>query len=337
MYNNTNSSHPDRFAGQYPPPPPLTSPIVEAPEPQPQNTFSTPIQHYQETSYNHINYTSSPPIQPQHYNQQYTTTQPQPQPHYQEPIIQPQQEVYFPPPVAVYNSHQPSSSGYYSSHVVTTPLDEERHIGGEQPLEDYLRQEREEYMKHENSNKSTPYNEYSNILVSEEQQKEPEKIPMVQKQQDEPRPSRKERKRIEKLKQEAAATYQPYVTKPTLAPQENEAEGYRPRPYDDKSSKPCCCCYNPAITCCSFFCLLISVAFCAAGIGLIIASKVVSDKCNNECANVIDQAQNACSTVCSKVLHDGMFYGGIVVAGLAAIAIIWKLIMWTCAGYSQRR
>jgi hypothetical protein len=323
MYNNNNNnSHPDPFAGQYPPPPSLTSPIVE-PQPQIQNTFSTPIQHYQESDYNHVNYTSTPPAPP--------------------PPSQPlhQQEVYFPPPIPAYSDNnyhnnsynqQQQQPSYYSSNLAT---DEERNIGvsgNEQPLEDYLRQEREEYMKHENNNnKSTPYNEYNNVLGEE-------KEPMVQKQEESSRPSRKERKRIEKLKQEAAATYQPYVTKPALAPQENEAESYRPKPYEKERKGGCdCCCYNPAITCCSFFCLLISIAFCCAGIALIIASKVVSDKCNNECANVIDQAQSACGTICSKVLHDGMFYGGIVVAGLSAIAIIWKLIMWTCAGYSQRR
>ncbi|KAI8049799.1 uncharacterized protein B0P05DRAFT_563438 [Gilbertella persicaria] len=146
---------------------------------------------------------------------------------------------------------------------------------------------------------------------------------------------RKERKRLKK-QQAIEAQYEPHLARPTYAPL-NEAETYRYRPQEDRGRSPCCCCYNPAITCCSFFMLLVSCAFLAAGVAMMIGSKVVQDKCNNECTNVSDSIANACSTVCNKVLHDGLLYGGAVVAGLAGIAIIWKIVMWTCAGYSQRR
>ncbi|CAO3646162.1 unnamed protein product [Mucor hiemalis] len=300
MYNNNNNSHPDPYAGQYPAPPPLVEhqpPIVSIPMEPPQ------------------------PSQPM-----YSYSPPQPQDMYPpQPQYPPQQHVYS-PPIDYYN---------YNPHMALTPsADEERHLTGvtndyhrDNSLDDYLRQERAEYLKHE-----IPLNEP--IQSAPPKVTEEEKTPMVLKESSPP--SRKERKRIEKLKkQHGDAMYAAYVTKPTVAP-ENEAETYRPKPYEEQSKSNCCCCYNPAITCCSFFCLLISVAFFAAGVALMIASKVVTDKCNNQCASVIDQAQEACGTLCSKVLHDGMLYGGAVVAGLAGIAIIWKLIMWTCAGYSKR-
>ncbi|KAI8328375.1 hypothetical protein BC941DRAFT_445107 [Chlamydoabsidia padenii] len=128
---------------------------------------------------------------------------------------------------------------------------------------------------------------------------------------------------------------------PMLVPY-HEAEAYRPKYYDDRSSGCNCCCYNPAMTCCSCFCFLISLAFLAGGIALIIAAKVIGDKCNAQCGDVVDKASSygvsaqPCDAICGKVVHDGMFYGGIVVAGLAAIAAIWKIFMWMCAAGSRR-
>jgi hypothetical protein len=131
--------------------------------------------------------------------------------------------------------------------------------------------------------------------------------------------------------------YTPYsAAKPTPPPM-NEADSYKPRPvYNDKNNRDCCtvcCCYNPAMTCCSCFCMLFSLAFVAAGIALMVASKIMEEKCSYQCDGLIPQAQ--CGTICSTVLHDGMFYGGIVVAGLAALSVVWKIIRWTCAGCSR--
>lgn len=305
-----NTSHPDPFAGQYPPPPPLQTPVTEEPTFS-TPAFSTPVYH-------------TPPVHtpPAHQNYQpYSQDVYAAQPYVTAPTQLTHQEAYVPPPT---NYYQPQN--YYNAAP-----DEERHVQGindyhneQNSLDEYLRQEREEYMKHE----VPKTEEIKNIPYYKEEIDEPEKTPMVQK----PILSRKERKKLEKQQLE----YKPYVVAPTLAP-ENEADSYKPKPYKENEKSGCnCCCYNPAITCCSFFCLLISVAFLAAGVAMMIASKVVTDKCNNKCADIIDQAQNACGTICSKVLHDGMLYGGIVVAALAAIAIIWKIIMWTCAGYSKR-
>jgi hypothetical protein len=303
MYNNNNNRDP--FAGQYPPPPPL-EPQVQQPE---QPYYNNNNSYLYDT-----NVYSPPPIVP------------------------------HPPVNAYYPSEpQPPAQQYYN-------IDEERHIQGvnNQPLDSYLRQEREEYLKQSQSTKPTnqiiPLNSNSSVKLEEEDLLVAEKTPMMA--ASDQKPSRKERKRIEKIKKdhEAAEASGVYYGAPTtgytaskpMPPPENEPESYRYRPHEEKPGNNCCCCYNPAITCCSFFCLLISCAFLAAGIALMIAAKVVSDKCNNQCGDMIEQAQSACGTICSKVLHDGMFYGGIVVAGLAGIAIIWKLIMWTCAGYSKK-
>lgn len=300
MYNTT---HPDPFAGQYPPPPPIQSPVTEEPIFTAPAGFATPPAGFVAPAFAEPVYAD------------YHTPHNQAYPDYHTP-----QDSYVPPPSTYY----PPQQSYYH-----TP-DEERQVEGvtdyhnnndQNSLDEYLRQEREEYMKHEN--KVDVYKDAA--LVNE-----PERVPMVQNSP----VGRKERKRLEKLEKQNL-NYEPYLAKPTVAPQ-HEEEGYKhQRPYEEKKS-PMCCCYNPAITCCSFFCLLISVAFLAAGVAMMIASKVVTDKCNNQCSNVIDQAQNACDKLCSKVLHDGMLYGGVVVAALAGIAILWKLIMWTCAGYSKR-
>ncbi|KAI7868572.1 hypothetical protein BDF14DRAFT_533187 [Spinellus fusiger] len=120
----------------------------------------------------------------------------------------------------------------------------------------------------------------------------------------------------------------------------NEADFYRPRPYRQDQRQQCnCCCYNPTMTCCSCFCMLIAIAFCAAGIALVIASKVITDKCSAQCIDLITQVASgseSCSTLCGKVAHDAMFYGGIVVAGLAGLSIVWRGMMWVCAGYSRK-
>lgn len=223
-----------------------------------------------------------------------------------------QQEVYVPPPTHhqdVYmpphtqqEAYIPPANDYYNHSNDYY----ERTDTGQTSLDAYLRQEREEYLKNESKPQDTiPLNQ------------DPEKAPMLE-------------------NQNKASDYQPYLAKPTVAPQ-NEAAGYQYTPYEPKKNRSCnCCCYNPAITCCSFFMLLISIAFCVAGIALIIASKVISSKCDNSCSGVSDRVASACDTICNTVLQNGLFYGGIVVAALAGIAIIWKLVMWTCAGYSQR-
>lgn len=135
-----------------------------------------------------------------------------------------------------------------------------------------------------------------------------------------------------------------YPTGPMMAP-ENEADAYRPKVYqreEHRRSGCNCCCYNPAMTCCSCFCFLISLGFLAAGIALIIASKVITDKCNTQCGEAAEKAasygvdDNPCDSICGKVVHDGLLYGGIGVTALSGIAVIWRLFMWMCAAGSRR-
>lgn len=311
---------PDPYAGQYPPPPPMSGD-------------------------NHSQLQMSTPQLPQELHQH----APQPQPHEQN-VYQYHQEYqstpvfHTPEHQAHYDPRLSYDTGYLNS--APRPHDEESNLHGKneysdpnsQTLEDYLRQEREERERQQQVSvaNESPYkapasntsavNDYTDEY--ENHQSTPEKTPMV---------SKPFWKKDKKKKEDPNDRYnQPFYAKPTHAP-ENEAETYK-RPLDYNQRSRCnCCCYNPAMTCCSCFCMLISIAFVAAGIALIIASKVITNNCNNKCSDIPEEAQAACGTICSKVLHDGMFYGGIVVAGLAGIAVLWRGIMWTCAGCSQRR
>ncbi|KAG1329573.1 hypothetical protein G6F62_007615 [Rhizopus arrhizus] len=304
MYSN----HPDPYAGQYPPPPPLTD---------------NAIPHHPDPS--QAAYHITPPPMPQ--EQPYYPNLPQPVPH-----VSFEQERYTPPPLQDTHYSPPIQAMPEYSHQLAepsyTPYNEEIKAetrNNQDSLKEYLRHEREEYMKHQPQNyndQEKQTEEYQELLVDSEKPLSKKETNKLKKQQEQ-----ENRKRQE---------YVPYVAQPTLASY-NEAETYRQDPYQRPSSRGCnCCCYNPAMTCCSCFWMLLSVAFLAGGIALIIASKVVSDRCNSECGDVIQQAQEACGTICKKVVHDAMLYSGIVVAGLAGIAIIWRLVMWTCAGYSRR-
>ncbi|KAI7873891.1 hypothetical protein K492DRAFT_200381 [Lichtheimia hyalospora FSU 10163] len=99
---------------------------------------------------------------------------------------------------------------------------------------------------------------------------------------------------------------------PTMAP-ENEAESYRPKTYKRHEDS-------------------------AAGIALIVAAQVIQGKCEDKCGELPEQLSDAaetCGTICGKVVHDGMFYSGIGVTALAGLAVVWRLVMWTCAGCSK--
>jgi hypothetical protein len=75
------------------------------------------------------------------------------------------------------------------------------------------------------------------------------------------------------------------------------------------------------------FCLLISVAFVAGGIALMIYAKVAKGNCDQALNGVKQAAQPLCDTV----LYDALFYGGIVVTVLAGIGALWQLMMCLCA------
>jgi hypothetical protein len=80
-----------------------------------------------------------------------------------------------------------------------------------------------------------------------------------------------------------------------------------------------CCCFG--ISFCACICTIILALFFLAGIGLIVATKIIGDKCTDN------------TGICGQVLHDGFLYGGIVLAGTSALIIIWRIIRWY--GYTR--
>ncbi|CEP16886.1 hypothetical protein [Parasitella parasitica] len=89
------------------------------------------------------------------------------------------------------------------------------------------------------------------------------------------------------------------------------------------------CCLGLSL--CSCLWTLILLVILIAGIALIVIAKVFEDKCtaSNEYAE-------SNGTLCNQVLHDGFLYGGIVVAGLSAIIVVWRAVKWSCF-YRRRK
>lgn len=98
-----------------------------------------------------------------------------------------------------------------------------------------------------------------------------------------------------------------------------------PPPFDEKYNNARGCCGN--ISFCGWFRTLILCIIFFAGIGLVIASKVLSDQCQS-CSD--DTCRS--STTCTDVFHAGFLYGGIVIAGLSVLVIVWRILKWLCAG-----
>jgi hypothetical protein len=95
---------------------------------------------------------------------------------------------------------------------------------------------------------------------------------------------------------------------------------------DDKFSterRDGCCCFG--ISFCSCLWTIVLLVFLGAGIALIVASKIVQDKCTSS-----EGYRETNVTLCGQVLHDGFLYGGIAIAGLSALIVIWRLVRWTC-------
>ncbi|SAM04599.1 hypothetical protein [Absidia glauca] len=246
------------------------------------------------------------------------------------PFVPPPQQTYTPPMQAVYTApaiplvdrQEIASAGHYedpSFHSVPIMKDPKTHYGqqhGADPhtvtMEEYRQTE-----QHERLYNGQPHQPQESYYMDDDYS------PMVPPQQQQRPPTK---------------NYGP-VQAPV-----DEAEAYRPKVYQrEEHGRGCnCCCYNPAMTCCSCFCFLISLGFLAAGVALIIAAKVIGDKCNAQCGEATEKAASygvdaqPCDAICGKVVHDGMFYGGIAVAALAGIAAVWKIFMWMCAAGSRR-
>ncbi|CAM0142705.1 hypothetical protein VKS41_002734 [Umbelopsis sp. WA50703] len=99
-----------------------------------------------------------------------------------------------------------------------------------------------------------------------------------------------------------------------------DPEAYLPKPYKEPRMG---CCQN--MTCCSVFCLLISVAFVVAGAVLMIYAKVAKGNCDQAASG-----HSSVQSVCNTVLYDGLFYGGIVVMAISGLVTLWRLMMCMC-------
>ncbi|KAI8069024.1 uncharacterized protein B0P05DRAFT_589343 [Gilbertella persicaria] len=87
----------------------------------------------------------------------------------------------------------------------------------------------------------------------------------------------------------------------------------------------CCCCGGGGSGVSCFACIwtLFLIVIFLAGIALIVLSIMMGHQCNSEFA-----AQHV--ILCRQEFHDGTLYGGIVIAGLTALIIVWRLLKWLC-------
>ncbi|GAB5591586.1 hypothetical protein Unana1_06486 [Umbelopsis nana] len=318
----------DAYAGQYPPPhPPATNtqppaqtqyfPVyppeqslqdLSQPYPGYQDTHNAPLYPpYQEHQYQHnIHYANDPNAQ--HINPPLAiTTTPQPPQPYNTPPTQGPTSANIP-------SYANPSAGYSDPHSV--------------PLNDY---HTEHYLYASRNDVDTA------ALLSSHNNASP-----YGRQTQEPQPAQEEEDDFEEVLdmelQEpkhlvAPASYnrpdrdgflpgeRKRGAKPTTHGA-NDPESYLPKPYAEPRRGLC-----HGMSCCSIFCLLISVAFIVAGAVLTIYAKVAKGNCNQALQGASQVAQPLCDTV----LYDALFYGGIAIMILAGIATLWRLIMCMCA------
>jgi hypothetical protein len=233
--------HPDPYANQYPPPPPL------APE---HNV---------------------------HIDQQHVYTPPNPQPVY--------------PPEMVSQSMPTQRQEYGAYHVPTMNDTQQQHYGHTttyDPQAVTMDEYRQTELSEQHYNNRQPQHDRYYQDYHDEPDMTSSHTPMVS-QPPPPPPFLHNNKQPSQqtVQPEDIESYHPPTTQnqnnkyttpaPMMAP-EDEQGSYKRNYYerdDDRRGSGCnCCCYNPAMTCCSCFCFLISLGFLAAGIALMIAAKV---------------------------------------------------------------
>ncbi|KAI9483563.1 MAG: hypothetical protein EXX96DRAFT_558657 [Benjaminiella poitrasii] len=84
-----------------------------------------------------------------------------------------------------------------------------------------------------------------------------------------------------------------------------------------------CCCFG--ITFCSCLWTLLLFIILLGGIALVVISQIME---KYKCIQI--EYREANPVLCGQTLHDGFLYGGIVIAGLAAIILAWRIIKWLC-------
>ncbi|KAH8556400.1 hypothetical protein BGW37DRAFT_462691 [Umbelopsis sp. PMI_123] len=316
----------DAYAGQYPPPntqnPPMTNvappPVQHYPVYPPDQSQSNPPQAYppyHDVPHEHTSTPQTYPVyQDQYYSQNYSNDTPSSWPGGAHATSQPQG--YFTPPVpqgppSNNQSYANVSSGYDDPHSV--------------PLGNYRENDHEGYNGRQDPEStallSTPNHSRQRPNQPQSMQEEEVEYEDVDVELQEPvhlvapvsynRPDRDgflpgERRRGAQPASEDANNPASYLPKPYVEPRKGLCHG---------------------MTCCRMFCLLISVAFIAGGVALMIYAKVAQGNCNQALSSVKQASQSLCDTV----LYDALFYGGIGVTVLAGIGALWQLMMCLCA------
>ena len=118
----------------------------------------------------------------------------------------------------------------------------------------------------------------------------------------------------------------PAFPPPLLHNQSSNPSMIRPVPMmmntnDEYQTRGGCCL---GVSFCAFLWTLVLFLFMLAGIGLIVATKILGDKCYAS-----SDYKNTNSVLCGQLLHDAFLYGGIAVAGLSLLIILWRIIIWS--------
>lgn len=328
-HNPASDSHQyDGYAGQYPPPHQPYPPVANTPPPSTQyypvyppeqsqpeltqaypryqgmpNTNNPPMYPpYQDSAY-HNGYSNDPNAM--HVNQPVAISPPQPQSyHTPPPTLGPTSNNNYPNVSSAYsdphsvpltNYREPDHEAYAGRHDVdTAALLSSHNNAGVHGHEHQLSQTMQE-------------DEFEEVLDMELQEPKHLVAPASYNRPDRDGFLPGERRRGQKPTAHAA----------------NDPESYLPKPYVESRRGGLC----HGMSCCSIFCLLISVAFIVAGAVLTIYAKVAKGNCDQALQGNKQVAQPMCDTV----LYDALFYGGIAVMILAGITTLWRLFTCMCA------
>ncbi|KAI8142077.1 hypothetical protein BJV82DRAFT_617089 [Fennellomyces sp. T-0311] len=300
-------THPDPYAGQYPKPPPPPESLSTA---TPGSTYYPQQQYFPEQQ------AWSDYRQPSHQEYHQPATQEYHRPSHDFQYHTPAPQDYQRPSQ---DYQQPSTQNYHP-----TPASQDY----------YHRQSYDPatYYPHPNTNYYTeeldaPSSPNTPIIPK------PETTPPKD-EEEEPKPKKKAGGWFKKAKVESTPPPPPAAPQP--APEDEKPTYAPPNDPERAGGGFNCCCYNPEMTCCNFFCMLIAIGFLAGGIALMVASKIVNDRCNNECGGSAEETLSNCTVLCNTVLHKALLYGGAAVTGLAGLAVVWRLVMCCCAGFSRK-
>ncbi|KAG2182357.1 hypothetical protein INT43_007287 [Umbelopsis isabellina] len=319
-----DSNHHDAYAGQYPTPPQQYPPVSHTPESsaqyypmypseRSQQNMAQPYPQYQDAQ-NHYTAPSYPTYQDQGHTQPYpsyanaapapphSTTPSQPYSYHTMPGV----------PTPNYQSNDIPSSSYNDPHAV--------------PLTDYWENDHDHYPGRQDVDTAALLSHKNGAQSGQRQQ-----APLAEEEEFEEVVDMSE---LQEPKHVVAPASYNRPDRDGFLPGERrrgakpgqqgpmDPESYLPKPYKEPRMG---CCRN--MSCCSVFCLLISVAFVVAGAVLMIYAKVAKGNCDNAASG-----HSTVQSMCDTVLYDGLFYGGIVVMAISGLVTLWRLIMCMCGG-----